>query len=135
MTRFQSGKPYTGPQNLLFTLWAEGKKDELARVFVPLEDRRGGFVEVEELAMHRGGSRSGAAVQEDHGHAVHVARLLVVHAERGIEVEHAARERLDRREKWQELAAACVFVHGEEAFEYEESLAKNLYTMRRCNMR
>ena len=54
MTRFQSGKPHTGPQNLLFTLWAEGKKDELARVFVPLEDRRGGFVEVEELAMHTG---------------------------------------------------------------------------------
>lgn len=48
------GAPYTGPLDLTLRLWLESEREQLARVFVPLEKRRGGFVDVEELASHTG---------------------------------------------------------------------------------
>src|SRR5258707_15396696 len=44
---------------------------------------------VEELAVRGRCAWAGPAVQENHGHAVGSARLLVVHAMRGMEVQRA----------------------------------------------
>lgn len=39
---------------LRFALWLEAQRARLARAFVPLEERHGGFVDAEELAAFTG---------------------------------------------------------------------------------
>ena len=46
--------PFTGPPELMFKIWVEQQRGSLARTFVPLEKRQGGFVDVEELAEYTG---------------------------------------------------------------------------------
>lgn len=51
-----SGKrpPFTGPVELSWKLWIDQQRGTLARTFVPLEKRQGGFVDAEELAKYTG---------------------------------------------------------------------------------
>ena len=46
--------PFCGPDELWFKIQVDQHREELARVFVPLEKRVGGFLDIDELAEHLG---------------------------------------------------------------------------------
>ena len=56
-------------------------------------------VGIEEPTVDRGASRARTAMQEDDGNAVRIAALLPVHRMDGVEPQHAAAIRFDRRKE------------------------------------